>query len=337
MLDRFPENGDWAYRLGILLYQYAPNTARLLYMDSIVWFPLLHKELFIDSSIYSALGVKDSLALYDRSETGAITKVKLDKFEIRLSRHSYLVPGTLESILSADAIYMPRKDGIAYLQRAAELLSEKATLADIHFKTGNIYLWAGSKKQAYPYFEKSLSLVPDNANVRLTLVDIYKALYKNRAALNQLNYLNDSNQVNLPKRILFSQFNIRAGYFDKAYESLNKTESYLPYTVLEINNLRGLAAMLANKPKQAIDFYQKSIHAQETDPWFNHYSLARLYAKLGNTKQAWKALQNAINFGFNYGYVLQNDSYLNSLRKTAKWQSMINNITVKKYKKEQVN
>ncbi len=334
MLDRFPENGDWAYRLGILLYQYAPNTARLLYMDSIVWFPLLHKELFIDPSIYSALGVKDSLALYDRSETGAITKVKLDKSKIRLSRHSYLVPGTLESILSADAIYMPRKDGIEYLQRAGALLSEKETLADIHFKTGNIYLWAGSKKQAYPYFEKSLSLVPDNANARLTLVDIYKAVYKNRAALNQLNYLNDSNQVNLPKRILFSQFNIRAGYFDKANASLNKTESYVPYTVLEINNLRGLAAMLANKPKQAIDFYQKSIHAQETDPWFNHYSLARLYAKSGNTKQAWKALQNAINFGFIYGYVLQNDSYLDSLRKTAKWQTVINNITVKKYKKE---
>ena len=332
MLDRFPENGDWAYRLGILLYQYAPNTARLPYMDSIAWFPLLHKELFIDSSIYLALGVNDSLALYDRSETGAITKVKLDKFEMRLSRHSYLVPGTRESILSADAIYMPRKDGIAYLQRAAELLSEKEALADIHFKTGNIYVWAGSKKQAYPYFEKSLSLIPDNANARLTLVDIYKALYKNRAAFNQLNYLNDSNQINLPKRILLAQFNIYAGNFNKANESLNKIEQYVPYTVFEINNLRGLAGMLANKPKQAIEFYKKSINAQETDPWFNHYSLARLYAKAGNTKEAWKYLQNAINFGFNYSYVLQNDSYMESLRKTSKWQTVIKSINMKKYK-----
>lgn len=334
MIDRFPENGDWAYRLGILLYQYAPNTARLPYMDSIAWFPLLHKELFIDSAIYMALGVKDSLALYDRSETGAIAKINLNKFDVRLNRNYYLVPGTGESILSADAIYMPRKDGIAYLQRAAELLSEKETLADIHFKTGNIYVWAGSKKQAHPYFERSLALVPDNANARLTLVDIYKALYKNRDAIKQLTYLNDSNQVNLPKRILFAQFNIRAGNFDKANESLNKTENYTPYTIFEINNLRGLAGMLANKPKQAIEFYTKSLQAQETDTiWFNSYSLARLYAKAGNTREAWKYLQAAINVGFNYSYVLQNDSYMESLRKTAKWQTMLSSISMKKYKK----
>ena len=333
VIERFPENGDWAYRLGILLYQYAPVTARLSYLDSIVWFPLLNKEMFIDSAVYEQLNENESLALYDKSETGAISNVKINKFEVTVKRGSYLVPGTGESILSADAIYMPRKDGIEYLQRAAALLSEKETLADIHFKTGNIYLWAGSKKQAFPYFEKSLTLVPDNANARLTLVDIYKALYKNRAAFNQLTFLNDSNQINLPKRILFAQFNIWAGNFDKANESLNKTESYAPYTVLEINNLHGLAAMLADKPKQAIEFYKKSINAQETDSWFNNYSLARLYASIGNTKDAWKHLQSAIDFGFSYSYVLQNDSYMENLRKTAKWQTLISSITMKTYKK----
>jgi tetratricopeptide (TPR) repeat protein len=334
MIDRFPENGDWVYRLGNLLYKYAPQTARLQYLDSIAWFPLLHKELFIDSAIFKSLNENDSLALYDRSETQAIAKVAIAKYEIRLSRQSYVVPGTAESILSADAIYMPRKDGIAYLQRAAELLSEKGTLADIHFKTGNIYLWAGSKRQAYPFFEKSLSLIPDNANARLTLVDIYKALYKNRSAFKQLNYLNDSNQVNLPKRILFAQFNIYAGNFDKANESLNKTESYTPYTIPAINNLRGLAGMLADKPKQSVEFYKKSLEAQKTDTvWFNSYSLARLYAKTGNTTEALKYLQVAIDNGFNYSFVLQNDSYMADLRKTAKWQTMISSISMKKYKR----
>lgn len=334
MTDRFPQNGDWAYRLGNLLYTYAPQTARLPYMDSIAWFPLMNKELFIDSSIYTALNTNDSLALYDLSETGAIRLIKLNKFDVRLLRGSYLVPGTGESILCADAIYMPRKDGIAYLQRAAELISEKETLADIHFKTGNIYLWAGSKKQSCPYFEKSLSLVHDNANARLTLVDIYKTLYKNRAAFKQLNYLSDSNQINQPKRILFAQFNIWAGNFDKAHESLNKTENYTPYLLPEINNLRGLAGMLADKPKQAIDAYFKSVYAQHTDTtWYNSYSLARLYAKTGNTAEAWKYLQYALNSGFNFSYVLQNDSYMESLRKTAKWQTMMGSINMKKYKK----
>ncbi len=334
VIDRFPENGDWAYRLGNLLYKYAPQTARLQYLDSIVSFPLLKKELFIDSAIYINIDKHDSLALYDRSETGAISKIKLYKFDVRLIRSSYLVPGTGESILSADAIYMPRKDGIVYLKRAGELLSEKETLADINFKIGNVYLWAGSKKQSYPYFERSLSLIPDNANARLTLVDIYKAIYKNRSAFKQLNYLSDNGQINLPKQILFAQFNIRAGNFNKANESLNKTESYVPYPVFEINNLRGLAGMLENKPKQAIEFYTKSLNAQKTDTaWYNSYSLARLYAKTGNTNEAWKYLQLAINNGFNYSYVLQDDSYMTDLRKTPKWQTMISSIAMKKYKK----
>jgi len=67
----------------------------------------------------------------------------------------FKIPGTEENIELAGPVILPRKDGITYLKRATDLLSEKETLADIHFKTGNIYLWAGSKKQAYPYFEKS--------------------------------------------------------------------------------------------------------------------------------------------------------------------------------------
>lgn len=334
MTDRFPDNGEWVYRLGNLLYKYAPNPARLQYLDSIAWFPLLNKEMFIDAAVYVHLDLNDSLALYDRSETGAISKIKLSKMSVRLDRNYYKVPGTGESILSADLIYMPRMDGIAYLQRAAQLIAEKETRADIHFKTGNIYLWAGSKKMAYPFFEKSLSLIPENANARLTLVDIYDALHKNRAAFNQLIYLDDSNQVNLPKRILFARYNILARNFDKADESLNKTESYVPYLIPEINNLRGLAGMLANKPTQAIEYYTKSLNAKGTNTgWYTNYSLARLYAKTGNTNEAWKYLALAIKAGFNYSYVLQNDSYMESLRNTPKWQTTISSIAMKKYKK----
>lgn len=332
MTGRFPDNGEWVYRLGNLLYKYAPNTARLKYLDSIAWFPLMNKEMFIDTAVYVNLGLNDSLTLYDRSETGAISKIKLFKMDVRLQREYYTVPGTGESILRADCIYMPRMDGIAYLQRAAQLIPEKETLADIHFKTGNIYLWAGSKKMAYPYFEKSLSLIPDNANARLTLVDIYNALHKNRAAFSQLNNLSDSNQVNLPKRILFARYNILAGNFDKAEESLTKTESYVPYLIPEINNLRGLSGMLANKPARAIEYYAKSMNAKGDNPaWYNNYSLARLYAKTGNADEAWKYLQLSIKAGFNYSYVLQNDSYMESLRNSPKWQTAINSIVMKKY------
>ena len=349
-IEKFPDDGNWNYKLGLLLYNRAHLNTVIPYFDSIVWFPKLNKELFIDYDfVYSLPGkvvngvgeiIKmtnvDSFLLSDKSASGPSAFISLDLMKVHEadgnSIKEFKIPGTEEYIDLAGPVILPRKDGITYLKRAADLLSEKETLADIHFKTGNIYLWAGSKKQAYPYFEKSLAMVPDNANARLKLVDVYTALYKNSSALVQLNHLYDSSQINFEKRLLLAKFNIHAGEFNEANELLKKAEIIYPYVLPVINNLRGLSNMLASKPKDAITFYQKSINTQVTDPWFNHYSLARLYAKAGNTKEAWKYLQNAINFGFNYSYVLQNDSYMENLRKTAKWQSVISGITMKKYK-----
>ena len=38
----------------------------------------------------------------------------------------------------------------------------------------------------------------------------------------------------------------------------------------------------------------------------------------------------------NYSFVLQNDSYMENLRKTEKWQTMISGISMKKYKKNKL-
>jgi tetratricopeptide (TPR) repeat protein len=283
--------------------------------------------------MYGKLDSNESLSLADKSATGSPVSVYLnDETLYEGSIKHYSIPGTDEYIRLAEPVYMPRKDGITYLQRAAELLSEKETLADIHFKTGNIFLWAGSKKQAYPYFERSIALVPANVNARLTLVDIYKALYKNRAAMEQLNYLYDSSQINFPKRLLFSEFNIHAGRFEKAKLLLDKAEEIHPYIVPEISELKGRLYLLANKPKEALLFYQRSLHAQKNDVWFTSYSLARSYAQTGNDKEAFKWLQVAIDHGFNYSFVLLNDPYMDDLRKTAKWQTMISSISAKKYR-----
>jgi tetratricopeptide (TPR) repeat protein len=357
IIEKFPDNGDWNYRLGLLLYNLAPFNAKVTYFDTIIYFPLLNKELFIDRALYNSLEVDKNYAMFDLNASGSKPQIYLNDDVNFEGRKTYKVPGTHETIFLEAPVYFPRKDGIQYLQRAAELLSEKETLADIHFKTGNMYLWAGSKKQAYPYFEKSLSLVPVNANARLTLVDLYKALYKNRKAFNQLNYLNDSSQINFEKRLLLARYNIYAGQFDKATALLNKIDSVHPFilpektkqsyrsyilkdapqAVLETTNLKGLSNMLAGKPKEAISFYNKSVAEQQLNPGYNNYalySLARLHAATGNTNEAWKYLQDAINTGFNFSYVLQNDSYMYGLRKTAKWQTMMNGIAIKKYKKD---
>ena len=141
--------------------------------------------------------------------------------------------------------------------------------------------------------------MPDNANARLTLVDIYTSLYKNKAALEQLNYLYDSSQINFEKRLLLAQFNVHAGWFDKGKQLLDKAEAIHPYMVPEIENLRGRLNMLNNKPKEAIAFYLNTLDAAEFYPGniletyakFTCYTLSRLYAKTQIGRLSWRLRQ----------------------------------------------
>jgi hypothetical protein len=70
------------------------------------------------------------------------------------ARKSIYLPGIDEYIVLADAIYTPRKDAIEYLLKADSLLTETEIKADINFKAGNVYVWAGSKK-------KPILIMPD--------------------------------------------------------------------------------------------------------------------------------------------------------------------------------
>ena len=63
----------------------------------------------------------------------------------------------------------------------------------------------------------------------------------------------------------------------------------------------------------------------------NLYNIARLHALSENKSEAWKWLQQALQAGFNYTYVLKNDPALKNLRKDAQWKKTIGAIIAKEY------
>ncbi len=170
MIKRFPAVSDWYYRLGLLLYSCAGTRIMSNYLDSIIYFPVLNKEMFIDLDIYDRLQTDPTLFIGDKNDPGAPKNIEL-KHQREMAA-SALIPGTGEDIPLADAIYTPRKDAIEFLSRAADLMTETKTVADIYFKIGNVFVWAGSKKQAYPNYAKSIQLDPENAATRLRIIDV---------------------------------------------------------------------------------------------------------------------------------------------------------------------
>ena len=349
-----PGNAEWYLKMGLLLYNHAGEAGwtdddAITWYDSIYWYPKVNLEMFFFET-FSTPSIDNSGEIVYIPKERKLGDFALDigrgtseKFEQNLGVNE-LKPVTETRVLSGaieleevEKVNMwigpPRFNGILYLTKAAEMIGDRERRASIYFKIAEIYIRAGSKKRAFPYFEKSLSMLPDNANIRIKLAYVYTALHKNSSALTQLNYLYDSSLISFDNRLQLARFNIYAGNFTRANELLKKADTIHPYVLPELLNLHGLSNKLANKPEAAIPFYENNIkQVERVKRKFPAYTLASLYAKTGNYQKALQWLETAIGYGFNYSFVLQNDPLMDDLRKTAKWQTLINGIAMKKYK-----
>ncbi len=201
---------------------------------------------------------------------------------------------------------------------------------DINFKIGNIYVWTGSKKQAYPYYSKSVDLIPGNAGARLNLIDVCKALYKNRAGLEQLNYLYDHQQINFPKRLLLAEFLVHSSQFEKAKKIIEEAQAIYPYVLPETFDLMGRLYLLSRQPAKAILFFKDYLVLSSNNP-NTIYTIAGQYAKTGNVTAAWKWLEESMKKGFRYSWVLRFDPSWKNFRSTKKWNALISRFPMKKY------
>lgn len=329
MTERHPNEAAWSYKLGILLYSRAANRPMYPYFDTLIWFPQLNKEVFVDHEVYKSLGFGDyklDVNVFPNIESARKAyKTKEDVV-------SYLVPGTMKLLPLAEPVYMPRKDGIEYLSRAAERMTDKRVLGEINNKIGDIYTWAGSKRKAYPYFKRSIEMEPANANARLNLVDAGTAIYRNREVFDQLKFLYDSSLINYPKRLTYAIFSMYAGQAERSQKVLNEAVGMQPFEMAELVDLQARLYLLTNKTKESIKAYRAYAELVPSLPE-TEYTLARLYARQGKKTEAMHWLENSIRHGFNYTFILQLDSNMDGLRKTGKWETLMKSIQPKEWKK----
>ncbi|HYM93073.1 MAG TPA: tetratricopeptide repeat protein [Chitinophagaceae bacterium] len=328
-IQKFPDKSEWYYKLSLLLYQRAQGSSRATFFDTIVYFPVLNKEIFIDSGVYANLQHDPSLHLDESNINGS--GLKIDLKEVYEQKAAVTVEGTNEVIGLADAIYTPRKDAIYYLSKSADLIIEPETVADIDFKIGNVFILSGSKKQAYPYYDKAVKLMPGNASARMKVVEVCNAIYKYRVALDHLNYLYDNKQINFPYRLLLAQYCIHAGQFEKAKKILDEAQEIHPYIVPAILDLMGRLNLLSSHWAEAMAFYQKYLAMTPGDN-AALYTIARIYAQSGNKTEALKWLKTAIDKGFKYYWVLNSDTSWNKFRLLDSWKELAGKVPITTYK-----
>lgn len=328
-IEQFPNDAGWNQKLAFLMYRHAARPASRKYLDSIIYFPLPGKEIHVDEHLYPQINATPETSLADKNVTGNPDNFIL--YPITFFSGKEKLPGTNELFILSSFINTPRKDAITFLSKLAELSEDSATLADAWYKIADVYVWAGSIKQALPYYGKSLEMAPGNANTRLHIANLGREAFQNRMALEQMGYLYNQQQINFSTRLLLAEAYIYAGQFDKGKKVLTEAIQIHPYHLPATDELKGTLEMLSGKPKQALPFYRKLWETNPKDS-IALYNMARAYAKTGSKDAAWKWLKAALENGFNYSFVLKYDPALAALRNSPRWDALLKPFRFKEYK-----
>lgn len=285
MIKVFPAKGIYYYKAGKLLYKLAAKQRSAeLYTE-------YQKEL--NESKDAEMFTKPDIM--QKSGTRSIYFKAIE------------LPGTHEEVVPAFTIKTPySEEGIAFLLKADSLLTEPGERADINNRIGDFFSWLGLPDKAGIHYFISVSIDPNNAGIREKLADAKAAAYLYQDALSALDSLYNRKEINFPKQLMLAKFNIHSGVFAKAQLLLTDAEKIHPYVQAEILDLNGRLQLLSQQNEKALVYYKKFLTLHEKDS-IVMYSIARLYARMGNTTEAIKWRAAAIKNGFKYSYVLEND------------------------------
>ena len=291
-----PERGEWYRKAGSLLYDIVARDPRQYQQD--------RKEILPDS----------------REER------YLNKGEYREQQFlEYKVPGTGEPFHMYGPVEYPLTEGILYLGMADSLLFLEEELAEVNRKAGDLYVWQGLPQKAEPFYGKALSLRPGNANTRLSFINSTISNFNYGRALSELDTMYRSGEINYHAQVLMAGYCIHAGRFNDAAGLLQEARSIHPLQPDELTELEARMNWLAKRPKLAIPLYMALLKQQPGNAAVM-YTIAKAYAGMNSSREAWKWLEQSIKNGFNFYWVLKSDPDWGAYRTQARWTALTRHI-----------
>jgi Flp pilus assembly protein TadD len=214
-----------------------------------------------------------------------------------------------------------------YLKQAAQMMDDSSIQADIYYKIGNVYSWAGSPSQAFIYYDSSIQLAANNASAQNRVIETAIKTYHNQAAMASLEYLYQHQQIDWNKQLLLGYLYSYSSRFEEAKNMENQLLSFYPYYLAPLDELGATLNLLSGNYKLSKDYFQ-SLQAHLPKDSMVLYNLARLSEKSGNHQEAIKYIRLALLNGFRYPYVLELDPFFNKLRFTKGWKDLMKTYAI---------
>jgi tetratricopeptide (TPR) repeat protein len=335
MLSLFPREPQWYKKAGNFLY----NRLKMAYVQ-------MDPELYVDFT--------KSIGEYAYPWLGGDDGPEQQDINVKL-------PGTAEKITIEMPVYQPVALSLQWMEKWFSLTQTDDPDVATTQVMADLNSWIGNTHDAVKWWRLLISKQPGNDSLRNKAIQYFTTVNYLTDAYAQLDSLQASNQLKQSQRLQLAEYRMLAGKYQPALDVL---QSFIPTDTPEliqaillksnIYRLMGKATMALQylndsipvfalqipPPEDSMDAYGNIIPGDYANRVIANtaYAKARIYATSKKYKNALTELRKALDSGFNYGYVLDEDKVWNHKKMKRKWNKLIAQYTFEReYKTEAIS
>jgi tetratricopeptide (TPR) repeat protein len=227
-------------------------------------------------------------------------------------------------------VEFPYRVCIANINRAISLAESDENMGDLYTMLGTIYYATRQYNKAAEQYAAAIEFRPGDANLRRTAAYAYLKSFRLTNAFNHLDTLRQKDRLLADDYLTFAAKAIHGKQFVQAAEVLESASQL--FTGIQKDSVMQLKARMyfVQQDARCVAYYTDSIQTTMTLA-DRLYAVASMYAIKADDARAYQYLNQSLEHGFLYGYVLENDPVWARFRLQKQWDQIIKNRSFKTY------
>ncbi len=203
---------------------------------------------------------------------------------------------------------------------------DSSYVAEINFRKGILYNKSNKTELAYSCFENALKYNPQNSSFADEYINSAMPFYHFESIHSILDLQAENNQLEYNHLNLYAEYNMKSGRYSKCTENILALREINFEDDPKLYLLESKNSYLGDEKILAIEQYKNLAKKGIIPEYELNYTLARLHAITNQNSEALDYLQKAIDGGFNFPYVIRNDSQLEKYSEEHIFQSILNSL-----------
>ena len=196
-------------------------------------------------------------------------------------------------------------------------------LGDVYDKLSDETKNLQDEEKSEFYYQQAVELMPSPSN-KEKLIQRSNKNYNYSNAFKELKDLREKDQLSFERLVQLGEYHVKKGSLEEDEDILNDAASIYPIAFTKTTENQALNFFLDDEDLEAVKLYHQLLEVPDTKKDYIYYTLARLYIDdiIRDTANAMVYLENAIDHGFDYTWVMDFDPLFYDLRDHPKWKAL---------------